>query len=89
MYNLFDSESISDADMLRYGKVLGHDFSREIPSLVEYMTIKEPEELYKSNAEYKDKYHVLLEKHVMIIEELQEIKEKYEKLQKKLVVKKK
>lgn len=88
IYDLVEKDIISNDDMLRYGKLLGYDFSIDLPELVEYSMIKEPKEAYIANTQYREKYFELLEKHIIIIEELEKIKKEkepitYKKLHKK------
>lgn len=79
MYTLFEREEIPNADMARYGKVLGIDFSREIPELVEFFSVQEPEAVYEKSKSIETKYYSLLEKHVKLIEEYNVLKEQIEK----------
>jgi hypothetical protein len=74
LYNLFEKENISNEDMAAFGKLIGYDFSKEIPELVEYFTIHEPQELYLTASQYRDKYYALLEEHISLIRELEKIK---------------
>lgn len=70
MYNLFASDNISNDDMLAFGRIIGYDFSRDIPELVEYMIIAEPEMHYKTEqVDWKIKYFELLEKTNRLLEE--------------------
>lgn len=70
MYNLFASDNISNDDMLAFGKIIGYDFSKDIPELIEYMIIAEPDMQYKSEqVDWRIKYFELLEKHTRLLEE--------------------
>ena len=79
MYTLFEREEIPNADMARYGKVLGIDFSRDIPELVEFFMVQEPEAVYEKSNTIQTKYYSLLEKHVKLIEEFNLLKDQLEK----------
>lgn len=76
MYNLFETTDISNEDMLRYGKIIGVDFSKDIPELLEYTSLKESQGEYKTQRDYMQLYFNLLEKHVATIEELNALKSK-------------
>lgn len=78
IYNDFEREFLSNEEMLRYGKAIGHDFSVDIPELVNYSLIKESREDYLSQKDYREKYYELLEKHVALLHELNLMKSKQE-----------
>lgn len=79
MYNLFETEELALELFIKIGKIIGHDFSNELPELAAYSVIKEPEVVYETNLQYKQKYLELLEKHVQLIEEMKRLKDEYEK----------
>jgi hypothetical protein len=74
IYNDFEREFIPNDEILKYGKVLGHDFSNEIPELAEFTSIRESKEDYLSHKNYKEKYFELLEKHISLLHELNLLK---------------
>lgn len=80
MYNLFASDNISNEDMISFGRIIGYDFSRDIPELVEYMILAEPEMQYKTEqVDWKFKYFELLEKTNKLLEEKLSLVEAIEK----------
>ena len=78
MYNLFETIDLSNEVMVAFGKIIGHDFSRELPELVEYSYVKEPEGIYENAKNITDKYYQLMEKHIKLIEEYNALKKKHE-----------
>lgn len=74
IYNDFQREFISNDEFFKYGKMLGHDFSKEIPELGQYSIIKESNEDYISQKQYREKYYALLENHIKLLHELNLIK---------------
>jgi hypothetical protein len=73
IYNDFDDPDLSDDALLSYGKILGIDFSKWIPG-IERSIARDPETEYKTQNKYQQKYFDLLEKHVLLIEELNALK---------------
>lgn len=76
VYNDFEDENLPDTTVLEYGNVIGVDFSRYIPSLLEFSVVRETQGEYKSQKNYMKLYYDLLEKHVAAIEELNQLKAK-------------
>lgn len=74
IYNDFEKEFLSNDDIFKYGKMLGHDFSKEIPELGQFSIIKESKEDYISQKQYREKYYELLENHIKLLHELNLIK---------------
>ncbi len=78
-YNHILKPDLSFTILTKYGKALGHDFSRELPEIQPYMRLDEPtpgyqtnlttEELIKQRDLWKDKYLELLEKYNRLIED--------------------
>jgi lambda repressor-like predicted transcriptional regulator len=90
IYNDFEKEFISNEEIFEYGKMLGHDFSKEIPELGQFSIIKESKEDYISQKQYREKYYELLENHIKLLHELNLIKgEKAPAVYKKAPAKKK
>lgn len=69
MYNLFERDDLPNELFIRTGKVIGYDFSKDLPELVEFLMIREPQEAYNLSAGYQQKYLELLEKHMKLKEE--------------------
>ena len=78
IYNDFENPDLSDGALLSYGKILGIDFSKWLPS-IESSVVRDPEVEYKTQNKYQQKYFDLLEKHVLLIEELNALKAKLKK----------
>lgn len=78
MYNLFETVNLSNEVMVAFGKIIGYDFSRELPELLEYSYVKEPEGIYETAKNITDKYYQLMEKHIKLIEEYDVLKKKLE-----------
>jgi predicted transcriptional regulator len=76
IYKLYEKEKISNETLVQYGKILGYDFSRDIPELVEFIILKEPQEVYITNAQYREKYFALMEEHLQTIKKLEEAMKK-------------
>jgi predicted transcriptional regulator len=76
IYLDFENENVSDDDLLKYGNVIGVDFSRQIPSLLESSIIREAQAEYVVQNKYQAKYYDLLEKHVAAVEELNILRKK-------------
>jgi hypothetical protein len=84
VYRHYGTIDLDDTTMLRYGQVLRHDFSKEIPQLAEAMNFfKEPEAKYYTRTKedlieeiesWKNKYINLLEKYNKLVEEKLEMK---------------
>lgn len=64
LYNQMELEEPRLDIFLKVGKLIDHDFSKEIPELK--IELKDQE-----NLSWKAKYHDLLEKHILLLEELQ------------------
>lgn len=82
-YQHFKKDDLDLGIVLQYGKALNHDFSTDLPELLDYVsTVQEPLSSYKSMTlsealserdYWKDKYIKLLEKHNdMILGQLNE-----------------
>jgi hypothetical protein len=69
MYNLFDKEELPNELFIRTGKIIGYDYSKDLPELTEFLMLREPQEAYNINAGYQQKYLELLEKHMKLKEE--------------------
>lgn len=69
MYNLFEKDELPNELFIRTGKVIGYDFSKDLPELVEFLMLREPQEAYNLNSGYQQKYLELLEKHMKLKEE--------------------
>ena len=76
MYNLFEKPELPMDIFLKVGKVIGYDFSLEIPEITNYTMMTEPQVAFDTNSAYQKKYFELLEKHVLLIEQLNALKEK-------------
>ena len=84
-YQHFKKDNLDLGIVLAYGKALKHDFSKEIPELLDYAsTIDEPlsdykpmtlAEVLRERDYWKDKYIQLLEKHnEMVMDQLNQSK---------------
>lgn len=80
VYNDFEKEFLDNDTILKYGKALGIDFSFQIPELLKYSIIKNDNEDYLSQKQYREKYYNLLEKHIIMIEELEKFKKEKESI---------
>lgn len=78
IYNDFEDPDLSDDALLSYGKILGIDFSKWLPG-IESSIVRDPEVEYKNQNKYQQKYFDLLEKHVLLIEELNALKAELKK----------
>ena len=78
IYNDFEDPDLSDDALLSYGKILGIDFSKWLPG-IESSIVRDPEAEYKNQNKYQQKYFDLLEKYVLLIEELNELKAELKK----------
>lgn len=78
MYNLFETEELPMELFMKVGKIIGHDFSFELPDLSTYNIMREPEGVYETNNIYKQKYLELMEKHIRLIEDMEKMKEEFE-----------
>lgn len=77
-YQHFKKKDLDYGIILSYGKVLKHDFSKEIPEIVDFIsTVSEPLEDYntlslsealKQRDNWRDKYLTLLEKYTELLE---------------------
>lgn len=67
LYDLVQKESISNDEMIRFGKALGYDFSFDLPELREYMAITAPLDLSALNIQFREKYYKLMEEHIELI----------------------
>lgn len=74
VYSDFEDENLSNEDILKYGEALGVDFSKQIPSLLEFNTIKETQAEYKKQKNYMQLYYDLLEDHVALIKEVDKLR---------------
>ncbi len=70
IYKLYEKEKISNEDLVKYGKILGYDFSKDLPELVDFMVLRDPQEVYLTNAQYRDKYFNLMEEYIEQSKEL-------------------
>lgn len=78
IYNDFEDPDLSDDALLSYGKILGIDFSKWLPG-IESSIVRDPEVEYRNQNKYQQKYFDLLEKHVLLIEELNTLKAELKK----------
>jgi len=79
VYRHFQIKDLDDTTMLQYGRVLRHDFSKEVPSLADaFNFLNEPqakyytrtkEDLIEEIESWKNKYINLLEKYNRLVEE--------------------
>lgn len=79
VYRHFQVADLDDTVMLQYGRVLRHDFSKEVPQLADALNyLQEPqakyytrtkEDLIEEIESWKNKYINLLEKYNRIVEE--------------------
>lgn len=84
VYRHFQIKDLDDTTMLQYGRVLRHDFSKEVPELAEAINFfQEPqakyytrtkEDLIEEIESWKNKYINLLEKYNRIVEEKLDMK---------------
>lgn len=74
MYNFFETENLPNSLFIKVGKVISYDFSKDLPELIEYLMLSEPQEAYNLNNSYQQKYLELLEKHVALIAEMDLLK---------------
>jgi plasmid maintenance system antidote protein VapI len=74
IYDLIQKEKIPNDVMINFLTKLGYNYELELPELVEFQAIREPEALYKAQANYREKYFELMEKHIKVMEELERYK---------------
>lgn len=77
LYDAFETPDLSLDTILNFGKILGHDFSAEIPQLSDSISmVNEPTVIYGENTvEYwKEKYYTLLEEHYQILKTINNTK---------------
>lgn len=89
MYNLFERDDLPNELFIRTGKVIGYDYSKDLPELTEFLMLREPQEAYNLNGAYQQKYLELLEKHMKLKEEYDLLMESLHPTTKKAAVKKK
>jgi len=68
IYRIFQNDDVSNADFIKWGKILGYDFSKDVPELNEYNLFKEGSVPY-GDTYWKEKYYELLEKTNKLLEE--------------------
>ena len=76
MYNLFAKPQLPMDLFVKIGNIIGYDFSLDIPEITQYKLITDPQFVFDENKAYQKKYFELLEKHILLIEELNALKEK-------------
>jgi hypothetical protein len=86
---LFERDDLPNELFLRTGKVIGYDYSKDLPELTEFLMLREPQEAYNLNGAYQQKYLELLEKHMKLKEEYDLLMESLHPTTKKAAVKKK
>lgn len=89
MYNLFERDDLPNELFIRTGKIIGYDYSKDLPELTEFLMLREPQEAYNLNGAYQQKYLELLEKHMKLKEEYDLLMESLNPTTKKAAVKKK
>ena len=71
VYNTFENSQLSIDKILEIGKIINHDFSKEIKEINRSIQQNKIDPLEKENAEYwKNKYLYLLEEHQELIRKL-------------------
>lgn len=73
MYFLFDNPVVPLDVILQIGKILYHDFSHEIPEIIQgKFIVSEPEKgMEEESAGYwKDKYYQLVDEHLVVVKQL-------------------
>ncbi len=89
MYNLFERDDLPNELFIRTGKIIGYDYSKDLPELTEFLMLREPQEAYNLNGAYQQKYLELLEKHMKLKEEYDLLMESLHPTTKKAPAKKK
>ncbi len=74
MYNLFEKEDLPLELFIRTGKIIGHDFAKDLPEITQFLMIKEPQEAANLNNAYQLKYLELLEKFVELTNQYDQLK---------------
>jgi predicted transcriptional regulator len=73
LYNIFDNPIVSMDLILDIGRIINHDFTKDIKDLKKYKSgilgTEEKEEIYSVDY-WKDKYYQLLEAHNEVLKEL-------------------
>lgn len=72
VYNLFDNPSVSTDIVNTIGKIILHDFSKEIEPLNSGILTEEHEEYHREGSAgyWKEKYYALLEEHLEVLKKL-------------------
>jgi hypothetical protein len=73
MYFLFDNPIVPLDVILQIGKILYHDFSEEIPEIIQgKFIVSEPENAINQEdaAYWKDKYYQLVDEHLLVVKQL-------------------
>jgi plasmid maintenance system antidote protein VapI len=79
LYNLFEDPHLSLDTILQIGKILYHDFSHEIPEIIQgKFIVNEPEKTYvpEDVTYWKDKYYALVDEHLAVVKQLREYEKK-------------
>jgi len=73
VYNIFEKDQIPMDLILEIGRIINHDFTREIKDLKKYssgVSLSEEQETIYDISYWKNKYYELMETHLEVLKEL-------------------
>jgi hypothetical protein len=79
MYFLFENPAVPLDLILQIGKILYHDFSHEIPEIIQgkFIVSEHEKGMVQEDAAYwKDKYYQLVDEHLEVVKQLREYEKK-------------